>query len=109
MKRTNEDVVSIHAITRTDDVRTPFEPMDMFDLGMEYSNDGDIDGADNESGEKGGDNESGEGIHAEGEDNEQNKDINDEETASLRNKLETLQQANTKLELECGGLILAIE
>ncbi|KAL6976394.1 hypothetical protein U1Q18_025182, partial [Sarracenia purpurea var. burkii] len=63
--RTNEDVVSIHALTKIDDVRTPFEPMDMFDLGMEYSNDGDIDGGDNESGEKGGDNESGEGINAE--------------------------------------------
>ncbi|KAL6970456.1 hypothetical protein U1Q18_030155, partial [Sarracenia purpurea var. burkii] len=83
--------------------------MDMFNLGMDYSNDGDIDGGDNESEEEGGDNESAEGINAGGEDNEQNKGINDEEIASLRNKVETLQQANTKLEVECGGLMLAIE
>ncbi|KAL6979670.1 hypothetical protein U1Q18_021326 [Sarracenia purpurea var. burkii] len=104
---------------RTDDARTPFEPMDMFDLGMDYSNDGE--GGDNESGDKGGeginaeggDNESGdkggEGINVEGGDNEQNEGINDDKTASLIKKLETLQQVNTKLGVECDELMLAVE
>ncbi|KAL6968281.1 hypothetical protein U1Q18_034084, partial [Sarracenia purpurea var. burkii] len=88
VERINEDVVRTHGTMITDDARTPFEPMDMFDLGMDYSTNDE--GGDNENAHKGG-----EGINAEGGeegineqdeeggDNEQNEGMNDEKMTSL--------------------------
>ncbi|KAL6951789.1 hypothetical protein U1Q18_051955 [Sarracenia purpurea var. burkii] len=58
MTGTKEVVVRTHGTMITDDVRTPFEPMDMFDLGMDYSTDseGEEDSI-NEQDEEGGDSE----------------------------------------------------
>ncbi|KAL6964522.1 hypothetical protein U1Q18_035572 [Sarracenia purpurea var. burkii] len=98
----NEDVVQTDAAKRTDDGRTSFESIDMFDLGINDSNNGEA--GDNESGGKGV-----EEINAEGGDKEQNAEINYDMTASLMRKLEILQEANTKVKVECGGLMLTFE
>ncbi|KAL6973425.1 hypothetical protein U1Q18_027606 [Sarracenia purpurea var. burkii] len=114
VERINEDVIRTHGTMITDDARIPFELMDMFDLGMDYSTDGE--GGDNESEDKGGEGINAEGgeddineQNEEGGDNEQNEGMNNEKTTSLIKKLETLQQVNTKLEVECAGLMLAID
>ncbi|KAL6956424.1 hypothetical protein U1Q18_046813 [Sarracenia purpurea var. burkii] len=99
-KGKNKDVIKKYSARITDAATVSFEPMDMFDLGVESNDD---EGGDNESVDK-----DGEEIIAKGGDKEQHAGMNDDKTTTLMKNNKILQQANSNLEVECGGLKLVV-